>query len=337
VITLEPSLELLSRPPRWIAANANPAWLATRVTVIRNLAGAPFVPEGADRRRLLEQLEVLTDVLGPGARRAVYDDRGGTGWWSERALWPPILSDDARLYLSAGEDHWLILGGQDHAVFSTLETDSGKVALLLDRVRLFEEAFSAVGEAAHDDEHGYLTSSPRRAGAGIGVELLMHLPGLMLTRQLRRLLSAAAQLGFWGTAIGPVGGGLVTLVNLVALRRRPGEILESAARVGGLLAGAEETARGALMRGRRNIVEDGVGRAWGILAHGSHFEELEAGTLCSWLRLGRCLDLVRRPSLARINVALWSLQGDLLESLAGWRSLTPRQARGEVLARLGGR
>jgi len=336
MITLAPSLELLLRPPRWISANANPVWLATRVTVIRNLAGVPFVPEGTDRRRLLEQLEVLIDVLGPGARQAVFDARGGTGWWSERALWPPILTDNARLYLSGGEDRWLILGGQDHAVFSAVEASPGRVGLL-ERVRLFDEAFTAVGEAAHDDEHGHLTSSPRRAGAGVGVELVLHLPGLMLTRQLRRLLSAAAQLGFWGTAIGPVGGGMVTLVNLVALRRGPGEILESAARVGELLVGAEETARGALLAGRRNLVEDGVGRAWGILSRGSRFEELEAGTLCSWLRLGRCLDLLRRPSLSRINAALWSLQGDLLESLAGWRSITPRQARGEVLARLGRR
>ena len=336
MITLAPSLELLLRPPRWIAANANPVWLATRVTVIRNLAGLPFIPEGTGRRRLLEQLEVLIDVLGPGARQAVFDDHGGTGWWSERALWPPILTDNARLYLSGGEDRWLILGGQDHAVFSAVEAGPGR-GDLLDQVRRFDEAFAAVGEAAHDDEHGHLTSSPRRAGAGVGVELVLHLPGLMLTRQLRRLLSAAAQLGFWGTAIGPVGGGMVTLVNLVALRRGPGEVLESARRVGELLVGAEETARGALLAGRRNLVEDGVGRARGILSRGSRFEELEAGTLCSWLRLGRCLDLLRRPSLSRINAALWSLQGDLLDSLAGWRSLTPRQARSEVLTRLGRR
>ncbi|HUT99175.1 MAG TPA: hypothetical protein VM054_08875 [bacterium] len=336
MLSLAPSLELLLRPPRWIAANANPVWLATRVTVIRNLVGAPFVPEGTDRRRLLEQLEVLTDILGPGARQAVFDDHGGTGWWSERALWPPVLTENARLFLSDGEDRWLILGGQDHAVFSAVETSPGRGGLL-DQVRLFDEAFSAVGEAAHHDEHGYLTSSPRRAGAGVGVELVLHLPALMLTRQLRRLLSAAAQLGFWGTAIGPVGGGMVTLVNLVALRHGPGELLDSAGRVGELLAGAEESARGALLAGRRNLVEDGVGRAWGILNRGTHFEELEAGTLCSWIRLGRCLDLLHRPSLNRINAALWSLQGDLLESLAGWRSTTPRQARSEVLARLGRR
>jgi len=336
MLSLAPSLELLLRPPRWIAANANPVWLATRVTVIRNLAGLPFVPEGTDRRRLLEQLEVLIDVLGSGARQAVFDDHGGTGWWSERALWPPILTENARLYLCDGEDRWLILGGQDHAVFSAVEAGAGR-GDLLDQVRRFDGAFAAVGEAAHDDEHGHLTSSPRRAGAGVGVELVLHLPGLMLTRQLRRLLSAAAQLGFWGTAIGPVGGGMVTLVNLVALRRGPGEVLDAAVRVGEFLVGAEETARGALLAGRRNLVEDGVGRAWGILSRGSRFEELEAGTLCSWLRLGRCLDLLRRPSLSRINAALWSLQGDLLESLAGWRSLTPRQARSEVLARLGRR
>ncbi|MCX7021877.1 MAG: hypothetical protein NTW26_06350 [bacterium] len=336
MVTLAPSLELLLRPPRWIAANANPVWLATRVTVIRNLAGLPFIPEGTDRHRLLEQLEVLTDVLGSSVRRAVFDDHGGTGWWAERALWPPILTENARLYFCEREDRWLILGGQDHAVFSVVEDSPGRGGLL-DQVERFDEAFSTVGEAAHDDEHGYLTSSPRRAGAGVGVELVLHLPGLMLTRQLRRLLSAAAQLGFWGTAIGPVGGGMVTLVNLVALRRGPGELLDSAKRVGELLTGAEETARGALLSGRRNLVEDGVGRAWGILSHGSGFEELEAGTLCSWLRLGRCMDLLHRPSLSRINAALWSLQGDLLDSLADWRSLTTRQSRSEVLTRLGRR
>jgi protein-arginine kinase len=334
MITLAPTLDLLQRPPYWIASNANPVWLAARATAIRNVAGTPFVPAGAERRRLLERLEVLTDLLGAGARTAVFDSYGGTDWWAERALWPPILTEDARLYLSAREDRWLILGGQDHAVFSAVTAEPGNLERILDHTRLFEDAFAEVGEPAFDDEYGHLTSSPRRAGAGLGVELILHLPGLMLTRQLRRLLSAAAQLGFWGTAVGPVGGGLVTLVNLVALRREAGDIFASARRVGELLSGAEESARGALLSGRRRLVEDGVGRSWGIVSRGARFEELEAGTLCSWLRLGRGVDLIRRPSLSRINTALWSLQGGLLDSLARWRSITPLEARIEVLSRL---
>lgn len=308
--------------------------MATRVTAIRNVEGKPFVLRGAERRRLLEQLEVLADILGTGARLAIFDDYGGTDWWTERALWPPILTEDARLYLSPGEDRWLILGGQDHAVFSAVAVGPGNLDRLLDQVGLFEQAFSRVGEPAYDEEHGYLTSSPRRAGAGLGVELILHLPGLMLTRQLRRLLSAAAQFGFWGTAVGPIGGGLVVLVNLVALKRGPEDIIESAGRLGKLLSGAEGSARGALLSDRRRLVEDGVGRALGIVSRGTRYDEIEAGTLCSWLRLGRSLDLLRRPSMTRINVALWSLQAGLLSSLARWRSLTTGEARTAVMARL---
>ncbi len=334
MIPLTPSLDLLQHPPRWFSSNTNPIWLATRVTAIRNIDGTPFVPRGAERRRLLEQLEVMTDILGTGARLAVFDDYGGTDWWTERALWPPILTEDARLYLSAGEDRWLILGGQDHAVFSAVAVDPGNLDHLLEQVRLFEGAFAEIGEPAYDEEYGHLTSSPRRAGAGLGVELILHLPGLMLTRQLRRLLSAAVQLGFWGTAVGPVGGGLVVLVNLVALNREPEGIIGSAGRLGELLSEAEKAAREALLSGRRRLIEDGVGRALGIISRGKRYDELEAGTLCSWLRLGRSLNLLRRPSITRINVALWSLQSSLLGSLARWRSLTPLEARTEVLTRL---
>ena len=331
---LTPSLDLLLSPPFWVSSNANPVWWATRITVIRNLSETPFVPEGAGRRRLLEQLEVLAVVLGPNAQLAVFNDYGGTDWWTERALWPPLLTGDARLYLSAKEDRWLILGGQDHAVLSVVAVDSANLSRLLDRVDHFDRAFSKIGEPAFDEEYGYLTSSPRRAGAGLGMELILHLPGLMLTRQLRRLLSAAAQLGFWGTAVGPVGGGLVALVNLVARNREPSGILESARRVGEFLTEAEAAARTALLSDRRRLIEDGVGRAWGIVERGTRFNELEAGTLCSWLRLGRCLKLIRRPSMTRINTALWSLQGNLLNSLVRWRSLATGEARTEVMARL---
>src|SRR5690606_13851345 len=49
---------------------------------------------------------------------------------------------------------------------------------------------------AYDEKIGYLTSCPTNVGTGMRASVMMHLPGLILTHQLNRIVPAINQLGF---------------------------------------------------------------------------------------------------------------------------------------------
>ena len=48
---------------------------------------------------------------------------------------------------------------------------------------------------AFDETVGYLTSCPTNVGTGLRASVMMHLPGLVLTQQMNRIISAINQLG----------------------------------------------------------------------------------------------------------------------------------------------
>src|SRR3989454_8793524 len=48
---------------------------------------------------------------------------------------------------------------------------------------------------AFHPEFGYLTSCPTNAGTGLGASVLIHLPGLVLTKEINKVLQGLSQVG----------------------------------------------------------------------------------------------------------------------------------------------
>ena len=48
---------------------------------------------------------------------------------------------------------------------------------------------------AYNEERGYLTSCPTNVGTGLRASVMMHLPGLVLTKQLNQIIPAINQIG----------------------------------------------------------------------------------------------------------------------------------------------
>ena len=43
---------------------------------------------------------------------------------------------------------------------------------------------------AFDEQYGYLTSCPTNVGTGLRASVMMHLPGLVLTKQINRIITS---------------------------------------------------------------------------------------------------------------------------------------------------
>ncbi len=175
---------------------------------------------------------------------------------------------------------------------------------------------------------GYLTACPTNAGTGMRASVMLHLPCLVMTKQIDRVLHAITKLGL--TARGLYGegseasGNFFQLSNQVSLGVSEEEILDSLERLIKQVVEQEEAARKALIHQSREALEDRIWRAYGTLKNAHQISSNETVELLSLVRLGVDLKLI--PTLERgvVNRLFIQTQPAHLQKLEG-RSLTAAQ------------
>jgi len=75
----------------------------------------------------------------------------------------------------------------------------------------FDDEFSRLLEYSFSEKLGYLTACPSNVGTGLRISVLIHLPALVLTREIEKVLRAITQVGM--TVRGFYGEGTEVLGN----------------------------------------------------------------------------------------------------------------------------
>ncbi|MCP4582652.1 MAG: protein arginine kinase [candidate division Zixibacteria bacterium] len=161
---------------------------------------------------------------------------------------------------------------------------------------------------AYDDKFGHLTSCPTNVGTGLRASILIHLPGLVLTREIDNVISRISKVGlvvrgFYGEGT-DVLGNLFQISNQTTLGRSEEEIIDSLAKVTQQIIEYELKSQETLMQDAADQIEDKVWRSYGILKHARVLNSGEVMNLLSALRLGVSLKLIDKVSLDQINELL---------------------------------
>jgi protein arginine kinase len=149
---------------------------------------------------------------------------------------------------------------------------------------------------AYSSDWGYLTCCPTNTGTGMRASVMAHLPSLVITKQINKVLHTITKLGL--TARGLYGegteasGNFFQISNQVALGRSEDEIIENIERILKEVIHQEQAARESLMTNSRTQLEDRIWRAFGILRHAKTMSSTEALDLLSAVRLGVDLGLM---------------------------------------------
>lgn len=187
-------------------------------------------------------------------------------------------------------------------------------------------------------EWGYLTACPTNVGTGMRASCMLHLPCLVITKQIDRVLHAITKLGL--TARGLYGegtealGNFFQLSNQVSLGISEEEILDNMERLIRQVIEQEEAARTALLNQSRNSLEDRIWRAYGTLRSAHLITSNETIEMLSLVRLGVDLGLIATLEQGKVNQLFIQTQPAHLQKLEG-RPLTPseRDARRAKLLR----
>jgi protein arginine kinase len=294
--------------------------LSTRVRLARNLTGHLFQMRNTEgeRERVLElvQRAARESVL---LRRAVSFrldqlDRSERQLLHERHLVSKelaALDPDARPRSGAsvliGDRLGVMLNEEDHLRLQGLRSGFALEAAYAEVDRLDAELGQRLPFAFHP-EFGYLTSCPTNVGTGLRASVLIHLPGLVLTKEISKVLQGLAQVGLTFRGLygegSEVVGNFFQLSNQTTLGKSEHELLEHLGRMVRQVIDYEEQARQVLLRDAPAIMEDKVWRAFGLLRYARSLSFEEAMNLLSGVRLGVGMGLIPGLGMYTLNKLL---------------------------------
>src|SRR5205085_6409092 len=145
-------------------------------------------------------------------------------------------------------------------------------------------------DSAFSKDLGYLTACPTNLGTGIRVSAMLHLPALVLSEQINKIVQAVNKLGLAVRGLYGEGtealGNVFQVSNQMTLGESEGAIVERLEKVLAQIIEHEENARGTLLEKKAKMVYNHIGRAYGILANAHSISSKETMNLLSLMRLG---------------------------------------------------
>jgi protein arginine kinase len=322
---------MVERPGLWLNGEAPEAdrILSTRVRLARNLAGIHFVGRALedDLARVYQSVTsaaLQADEFRGGAAQAVAElsvlDRQ---FLLERHLISHDLTGDSGgrgLIASSDERASILVNEEDHVRIQALE-GGFQLEEAWARAAQVDEALEARLSFAWNDELGYLTACPTNVGTGMRASVLMHLPGLVLTQKMKKILAGVSQVGltvrgYYGEGT-EVMGNFFQISNQVTLGESEQETLTKLTRVVRQILEWEEKASQMLIRQARWQVEDKILRALGVLRCCRLLSSQETIGLLSAVRFGVSLGMRNVPAVGVLNILLIRCQPAHLQKTAG--------------------
>ncbi|MHA6481191.1 protein arginine kinase [Paenibacillus sp. strain BS8-2] len=301
--------------------------ISSRVRVARNLRHQPF-PMLATGAQASEVLEQLAEVSQSGKLREI--GAFETHLLSElnelekrvlveKHLISPNLANESRggaVVLSENESVSIMINEEDHLRIQCLYPgfQIGEAWSLASGI---DDIYEEEADYAFDEKRGYLTTCPTNVGTGIRASVMMHLPALVLTQQINRILTAVTQVGLAVRGLYGEGsealGNLFQISNQVTLGQSETEIIDNLHDVVRQIIEHERAARKRLLAESRLRTEDRVKRSFGILSHAMIMDSKEAAQRLSDVRLGYDLELLPDVTPQVLNELLVMTQPGYLQ------------------------
>jgi len=294
--------------------------LSTRVRLARNVEGYAFTGRSreGERLRILAQVRdavpavpslnggvmVRVDELDSDDRRLLHERHV-----ISRELAGLEASSGARggAAVYVGDGVGVMINEEDHLRLQAVRSGFALEPALAAISQLDDELGRRVPYSFHR-EFGFLTACPTNTGTGMRASVLIHLPGLVLTKEIPKVLVGLQQMGLTYRGLYGEGsevlGSFFQISNQTTLGRSEEELVDHLSNVVRHVIQREQEARRVLWRDAGYIIEDKLWRAYGTLRFARMLTFEDAMSLLSGVRLAAGLQLVQGLSVYTLNKLL---------------------------------
>ena len=260
------------------------------------------------------QMELLKiDELQPLQKRVLV----------EKHLISPHLAEDSShgaVLLTENEEVSIMINEEDHIRIQCLFPGL-QLTEALETANEIDDWLESQIQYAYDEKYGYLTSCPTNVGTGLRASVMMHLPGLMLTQQINRVIPAIHQLGLVVRGIYGEGsealGNIFQISNQITLGKSEVDICQDLMGVVSQLISQERSSREALRKTSNIQLEDRVFRSYGVLTNSRIIESKEAAKCLSDVQLGIDMGYIKNVPKNILNELMILTQPGFLQQYAG--------------------
>ncbi|HXY32575.1 MAG TPA: protein arginine kinase [Planctomycetaceae bacterium] len=287
--------------------------ISSRIRLARNLAQFPF-PNRADddaKSRVEELLRSHLDQLRIGTKLSYVDvarlETLDRQFLVERQL---ISREHAEGHGSRGvgigdaETLSLMINEEDHLRMQVLRS-----GLALDEcwaaINKLDDAVEEHVTYAFSDQLGYLTACPTNVGTGIRVSVMLHLPALVLSSEIKKVFQALQKIslavrGLYGEGSQAMGD-FYQISNQITLGKSEEQVINEIRDVVPNIISYERRVREELVKTNRQGLHDKVSRAYGTLKSAQSISSEETMHLLSSVRMGINLGLIDDLQIPTVN------------------------------------
>jgi protein arginine kinase len=313
---------LILNPSSWLDASGPEAdiVLSSRIRLARNIRTFPFT-QHADKKTLMQVFKTAQKAVSVCAslKNVLFADMDDLAPLDRHVLVERhlISPDFAKGQWKRGavinktEQMSIMINEEDHlrlqAIVSGFQMEAAWA--MLDKV---DSELSGRLDYAFSQKYGYLTACPTNVGTGMRVSLLIHLPALVLTKDIDETLKGITQVGlsvrgFYGEGT-EVLGNLFQISNHTTLGKTEKEVIETIRNVLSQLIRFEKRACETLLKEAKVHIEDKIWRAYGILNNARLLTSNEFMSLSSALRLGISLGIISNINMKSLNQLMILIQ-----------------------------
>lgn len=322
----------VNQSAEWLKASGpeSDVVVSSRIRLARNLGGFPFL-----QRLSNEQQEEIVDLVEEAVQksdriRSAHYLRSGSLTELDRQflLERHLISREhasekgqKAVAITKNEMISLMVLEEDHLRLQAFQSGFN----LLETWRIVDQIDNEIEKNltyAFSLNLGYLTACPTNVGTGLRASCMLHLPSLVLTKQVHKVLQALAKLnlaarGLYGEGT-QAAGNFFQFSNQMTLGQSEEEIIENLASVIRQVIEHEREAREYIRDKRKAKFEDQIWRALGTLKSARQISSSEATQLLSLIQLGMNMGLLELGMTRQDANALFLLiQPAHLQKLAG--------------------
>jgi len=303
--------------------------ISSRIRLARNLAEFPFISRAsqADRTEIENTLrDRVLEVQQSGELEYVnvnelkVIDRQ---FLVERQLISRehAESEGARgVAIARNEQVSLMINEEDHLRIQVMHSGLDLEAAW-NQINEIDSLLAERVNFAYHPKLGFLTACPTNVGTGVRVSVMLHLPALVITRQIDKVFRSLQKIslavrGLYGEGSQAMGD-FYQISNQITLGETELDLVKQVGDIVPYLIAYERRARDVLVRESHENLHDKVSRAYGILRTAQTISSEETMHLLSSVRMGVNLGLIEDLQIPLLNELFIHTQPAHLQKLRG--------------------
>ncbi len=303
--------------------------MSSRIRLARNLAEFPFIRKCTDHDRAsieaivrdrVKDMPSLADAMYLNVSDLEAVDRQ---FLVERQLISREHADASGARAVAIGDHEkfsLMVNEEDHLRIQVMKSGLDLTGCW-EQIEEIDDAVESKLTYAFHPRYGYLTACPTNVGTGMRVSVMLHLPALVITRQIDKVFRSLQKIslavrGLYGEGSQSMGD-FYQISNQITLGRSEKDLIKQVGDVVPVLIDYERRARDFLVRESHKDLHDRVSRAYGILCTAQTISSEETMHLLSSIRMGINLGLIDDLEILTLNKLFIHTQPAHLQKLRG--------------------